>query len=84
MTWFREKADMERWEEEVDILEEELRRTRRTFLFMSVLWKQQAALLKDEPGLLSIAMKKSHIYSKMADDALLLGVNDDVICLTPM
>ena len=74
---------MQRWEEEEEILQEELKRTRRSFLFMALLWSQQAELHQHKPGMAAFTWKKLHTFDKLAEDCILVGVNDTVIYLEP-
>ena len=65
--WFRAKADMERWKEEVHILRAEMKCTSRTFTFLSDAWK--AAGVHRGPqkaGYLAYALERSDMYSIMA------------------
>ncbi|KIJ23837.1 hypothetical protein M422DRAFT_195437 [Sphaerobolus stellatus SS14] len=45
--WFRAKANKDRWEEEIDILEEEFQRTKRSFARMEQVWKALAHVCDD-------------------------------------
>ncbi|PBK58531.1 hypothetical protein ARMSODRAFT_842227, partial [Armillaria solidipes] len=71
--WFRARADMDRWIEEVEILEEEFRRFIRACDKMSQVWKD---LSEDRPqhyspvsGHRVYAMEKSTMYWTMAQRA---------------
>jgi hypothetical protein len=66
--WLREKAKTQRWEEEIEILEEEFRRTIRSFERMAEVW----ALLAKAPNLAlgasAYALKQAHMYGEMAEN----------------
>jgi hypothetical protein len=59
---------MERWDEEVLMLQEELRRTRRTFAFLSHAWAQTKTTHGCKPGYAEYANERSEMYASMADD----------------
>ena len=55
---------MERWEEEVEILTEEFKRTYRTFIFLSKAWLHGEQSYT--PGKLAYAHERSTMYCAMA------------------
>jgi hypothetical protein len=68
--WFRDRAKMQRWEEELEILQAEFRRTIRSFERMGEVWTQLAKLSGFPIGYASYAFKQSQIYHEMADNCI--------------
>ncbi|KZP09514.1 hypothetical protein FIBSPDRAFT_963909 [Athelia psychrophila] len=70
--WFRARADMARWVEDVEILEAECRRTIAGTKKMAYVWEQLAfqGLKSDKPklGHVAYATEKSEMYCAMATD----------------
>ncbi|TDL13796.1 hypothetical protein BD410DRAFT_846611 [Rickenella mellea] len=66
--WFREKADRDRWQEEVDILEEEFRRTIRSFQKMSATWDKLADQNSEKGGYVAYARRQAAMFKKMEVD----------------
>ena len=66
--WFRAKAEMERYEEEVLILHQEIKRTQRTFTFLSNVWTSKAESESSRPGYSAFAYERADMYSRMASD----------------
>jgi len=64
--WFRAYADMWRWQEEVETLEAEFRRTTRSFERMAIVWKALAEK-HSQRGYAAYAHEKSSMYRKMAE-----------------
>ncbi|KDR82482.1 hypothetical protein GALMADRAFT_134092 [Galerina marginata CBS 339.88] len=78
--WFRARADMERWVEEVDFLEEELRRLDRGCERMAVVWTSLTSVAPKyiefrpeylpssplHPGYRAYALQKAAMYREMA------------------
>ncbi|KAJ7082322.1 hypothetical protein C8R44DRAFT_753804 [Mycena epipterygia] len=67
--WHRARADMERWQEEVEILGQEFRRAIQGFIKMETVWNTLAQDHKDNPGKQAYALKTANIYHKMCEDA---------------
>ncbi|KAJ7576191.1 hypothetical protein C8J56DRAFT_1062311 [Mycena floridula] len=65
--WFHARAEMERWQECVEILEEEFRRSIRGFNVMTSIWEKLA--MQSEGGHAAYAFKQSAMYQKMALNA---------------
>jgi len=65
--WFRAQADMWRWQEELEILEEEFRRTARAFDRMAFVWKELARR-HTRKGYVAYAHEKSAMYRYMAKE----------------
>lgn len=68
--WFHTRAVRDRWCEEGELLEEELRRLSRAFNYLVCAWSTCA---KDEvnsrkPGRIAFAMSKANQYSSLAKD----------------
>ena len=68
MRWFRAKADYERWEEEVLLLQEELKRTHRTFRFLSDAWINSISRDKCKRGYSEYAHERASMYTRMANE----------------
>lgn len=66
--WFRARADMERWQEEVEILEEELWRMVRGCQRMDVVWTKMAEKC-EKAGYKAYALQKAFMFKRMSDDA---------------
>ena len=65
--WFRARADMERWQEEVIILREEFRRTYRTFMFFSYAWRKSGLqFAESKVGYHAYALGRASIYLALA------------------
>ena len=65
--WFRAKAELDRWNEEVCILEAEFARTARTFEFLSNAWAQSVkGPIGDKRGYSAFASERSDMYARMA------------------
>lgn len=75
--WFRAQADMERWQEEVEILEEEFRRAIRGFEKMEQVWSSLAMSEGSKSdfdprvakGKMAYGKKKAAMYGEMAKEA---------------
>ncbi|KAF9555033.1 hypothetical protein CPC08DRAFT_726717 [Agrocybe pediades] len=77
--WFRARADMERWIEEIDLLEEELRRLERACHRMADVWKEMSTTVNPKykytdpihslrdisNGHIAYALQKSKMYEEM-------------------
>jgi hypothetical protein len=66
--WFRARAQAQRWEEEVEILEEEFRRTIRSFERMAEVWRLLAKAPDMATGYSAYAFKHTQMFSEMAED----------------
>ena len=66
--WFRAKAEMERYEEEVLILHQEIKRTQRTFIFLSNVWTSKVESESSRPGYSAFAYECADMYSRMVSD----------------
>ncbi|KAF4572398.1 hypothetical protein EYR36_006900 [Pleurotus pulmonarius] len=66
VTWFRAKADMERWQEELEILGEEIRRTIRGLEKMASVWRGLATVKDITSGNEAYAKKKAHMFEVLA------------------
>ena len=64
--WFCAKAEMECYEEEVLILHQEIKRTQRTFTFLSNVWMSKAESESSRPGYSAFAYECADMYSCMA------------------
>ena len=64
--WFCVKAEMERYKEEVLILHQEIKRTQRTFTFLSNVWMSKAESESSRPGYSAFAYEHADMYSRMA------------------
>lgn len=67
MRWFRERAAVDRLQEELDILEEEFRRTHTTFLRMNKTWEQLAAVA-EKTGHACYARRQAKMFHLLAED----------------
>ena len=68
MQWFRARAQAHLWEEEVETLEEEFRRTIRSFEHMADVWTLLAKAPVTGTGYSAYASKQAHVYGEMARD----------------
>jgi len=67
--WFRERADRNRFREEVDILEAEFERTTLSHMRMTKVWTQLAdRYTPTHPGSAAYAHKKAHMYLELAKE----------------
>ena len=66
--WFRAKAEMECYKEEVLILHQEIKRTQRTFTFLSNVWTSKVESESSRPGYSAFAYECADMYSHMASD----------------
>jgi hypothetical protein len=58
---------MERWAEEVRIIDAEFKRTARTFLFLGNAWTQAATdSAAEKPGFAAYAYERAQMYASMA------------------
>ncbi|KAK7024355.1 hypothetical protein VNI00_016409 [Paramarasmius palmivorus] len=65
--WFRSRADMQRWQEEVEILSEEFRRAVRGFVTMADAWHKVAAISHElGPGYVAYAKRQAYVYRERA------------------
>jgi hypothetical protein len=67
--WHRAHADMERWQEEVEILGQEFRRAIQGFNKMEATWTALAHDHENEPGKKVYALKVAGMYRQMGKDA---------------
>ncbi len=65
--WFREQAAVDRLKEELELLEEEFRRTHKTHLQMSEVWGRLATHT-DNTGYACYARRQAHMYGLLAGD----------------
>lgn len=74
MQWYRQWAARDRWREEVDILEEEIKRLVRGFSAMAKAWRQLSkdAVLDGKPGRAAFAAGKEISYKIACFDAWLI------------
>ncbi|KAF7760546.1 hypothetical protein Agabi119p4_11222 [Agaricus bisporus var. burnettii] len=68
--WYREKAAVDRLREELEILEEEFRRTYKSFTRMNEVWQELAILHENRRGYPAYAWRQADIYSKFANECL--------------
>jgi hypothetical protein len=66
--WFRARADLERWIEEVEMSEEEFHRLVQGCDTMSQTWMSLAAM-SAKKGYAAYARQKSDMFNQMAEDA---------------
>ena len=65
--WFRARADMERWQEEVIILREEFKCTYRSFMFFSNAWRKAGLqFAESKVGYHAYALGRASIYLTLA------------------
>jgi hypothetical protein len=57
---------MERWAEEVRIIDVEFKRTARTFSFLGNAWTQAAKGSAEKPGFAAYAYERAQMYASMA------------------
>lgn len=69
MRWFRERAGVDQLKEELEILEEEFRRTYKVFLWMGETW-DQLAMLPGSAGGVCYARRQAEMFCQLADDCL--------------
>ncbi|KAJ7087124.1 hypothetical protein C8R44DRAFT_752302 [Mycena epipterygia] len=62
------RADMERWQEEVEILAQEFRRAIQGFTKMEAIWTALAKDHSNNPGKQAYALKTANMYSQMCKD----------------
>ena len=68
--WFRVRAQMERWEEEVEIVEEEFRRTVRAYEATGRMWSELGEKSRTKgKGYVAYALQKASMFEEMATDA---------------
>ncbi|KAJ7612757.1 hypothetical protein FB45DRAFT_874959 [Roridomyces roridus] len=67
--WHRARADIERWQEEVEILAQEFRRAIQGFQKMQGVWNALARDHPNEPGTKVYAFKTADMYEKMSREA---------------
>ena len=67
--WTRERAAIERLQEEMELLEEEFRRVHTSFLRMAMVWEELAARSRFQ-GYIAYARRLGNMYSKLALQAL--------------
>ncbi|OCH85160.1 hypothetical protein OBBRIDRAFT_692560, partial [Obba rivulosa] len=67
--WFRARAEKERYDEEVNILHAEFRRTIKSFMKMSEVWEAAARKSDRSPGAKAYAKQKSFMFKRMQDVA---------------
>ena len=67
MKWFRERSTRNRLREEKEILEEELKRTVRSFSYLHRMWKTLADR-SSAPGEASYAHKQAAIFERLEAD----------------
>ena len=67
MKWFRERSTRNRLREEKEILEEELKRTVRSFSYLHGMWKTLADR-SSAPGEASYAHKQAAIFERLEAD----------------
>ncbi|KAF9451137.1 hypothetical protein P691DRAFT_757612 [Macrolepiota fuliginosa MF-IS2] len=78
--WFREQAGIERLTEEVELLEEEFRRTIKSFTIMAGVWDELASRNFEKTGFSGYALRTAALYRSLAQDCegkwkLALGVS---------
>ncbi|KAF5360607.1 hypothetical protein D9756_005153 [Leucocoprinus leucothites] len=64
--WFRERALLDRLREELEILNEEFRRSKKSFIKMQLTWEQMAKMAEDKQGFMAYAHRHAEMYSNMA------------------
>ena len=67
MKWFRERSARNRLREEKEILEEELKRTARSFSYLRGMWKNLAGR-SSAPGEASYAHKQAAMFKRLEAD----------------
>ncbi|KAK7447453.1 hypothetical protein VKT23_014162 [Stygiomarasmius scandens] len=66
--WFRARAELERWQEEVEILGEEFRRCIRGFEKMEDIWGRVAEKWKHNPGYVAYACSQASSFARRAQN----------------
>jgi hypothetical protein len=66
--WFRDRAQMQRWVEEFEIVEEEFRRTIRSYARMAEIWTSLAESPGLAKGFTPYALKQAQMYQDMSED----------------
>lgn len=66
--WFRARADMHRWQEDVELIEAEFRRTIRSFENLASIWDKLAGKDKRE-GYRAYGYRQSSMYTRMAKES---------------
>jgi len=66
--WFRDRAERDRWKEEIEILEEEFVRTEKSHTTMMETWSALAEHRRGQPGWPAYANKQSEMYRELARD----------------
>jgi hypothetical protein len=66
--WYREKAAVERLKEELDMLDEEFRRTYKSFMRMTEVWKELAILNQSAPGYSAYAWRQVNMHIRFAEE----------------
>jgi hypothetical protein len=66
--WFRDRADRDRWKEEVEILDAEFQRTLVSRARMSQTWSELASKNMAQPGAAAYAYRQSSMYRALADE----------------
>ncbi|KAH9912082.1 uncharacterized protein B0H18DRAFT_1056642 [Fomitopsis serialis] len=72
LEWFRASARTTRWNEEVEIVKEEMRRVQRYFHYCMKKWEERAEVVctnLDEQGAAAFAARQSSMYSRLLTDA---------------
>ncbi|KAH9919675.1 uncharacterized protein B0H18DRAFT_1001893 [Fomitopsis serialis] len=72
LEWFRASARTTRWNEEVEIVKEEMRRVQRFFHYCMKKWEERAEVVctnLDEQGAAAFAARQSSMYSRLLTDA---------------
>ncbi|KAJ7233451.1 hypothetical protein C8J57DRAFT_1090535 [Mycena rebaudengoi] len=67
--WHCAHADMEQWQEEVEILAQEFRHAIQGFNKMKTVWTALAHDHQEDPGKKAYALKKANMYPEMGKDA---------------
>ncbi|KAF9553842.1 hypothetical protein CPC08DRAFT_727604 [Agrocybe pediades] len=67
--WFRAEAEMQRWQEEVEIKQAEFLRCIRSFSSMSEKWTQLGKLNSHSPGRMAYTKKRAAQYTLLGHDA---------------
>lgn len=67
--WFRERANRDRYREEVEILEADFERTIFSHFRMAEVWTAMAENCIKEPGAAAYARKKAVMYQNLSNEA---------------
>ena len=67
--WHRARADMELWQEEVEILAQEFCRAIQGFNRMETVWTALAHEHAEDPGKKAYALKTANMFQEMGKDA---------------